>query len=257
MIGAAQVGLLAAVGRDKVMVHPRPRVSVMSRGGELVDIDRTPGHRTGLRRELLRVGAPPRGTRAPRSSRVGIVNGDPRKLREVVESRLLLSEIVVIAGGVGGAEGEEVRAALAELGDMDVTRVAIHPGSVQGFGRMGHEAVPTFLLPSNPISALVVFEVFVRPLIRAALGKPNPHRRVVNARLLSQISSTLGRRGYVRGQLLRDSGNGDYLVQPLGMAGAHLLASLAEANCLAVVDSEITELAAGDEVPVMFLSQRG
>lgn len=256
VIGAAQVGLLAAVGRDKVMVHPRPRVSVLSVGEELVDVDRTPGAGQVYDVNSYALGAAARDAGAE-VGRVGIVNGDPRKLREVVESRLLLSEIVVIAGGVGGAEGEEVQAALAELGDMDVTRVAIHPGSVQGFGRMGHEAVPTFLLPSNPISALVVFEVFVRPLIRAALGKPNPHRRVVNARLLSQISSTLGRRGYVRGQLLRDSGNGDYLVQPLGMAGAHLLASLAEANCLAVVDSEITELAAGDEVPVMFLSQRG
>ena len=75
--------------------------------------------------------------------------------------------------------GEEVRDALSDLGDVDVTRVAMHPGSVQGFGRLGPDAVPTFLLPSNPMSALVVFEVLVRPLIRAVLGKRNPKRRTV------------------------------------------------------------------------------
>src|SRR5205814_3004602 len=127
-----------------------------------------------------------------------------RKLRDVVESRLLLSEILVIAGGVGGMLADEIAGALAELGDVDTTRVAMHPGSVQGFGRLGPDAVPTFLLPSNPMSALVVFEVLVRPLIRTALGKRSPHRRVVGARLLSPVNSTKGRRGFLLGQLLRD-----------------------------------------------------
>ena len=111
---------------------------------------------------------------------------------------------------------KEIRAALADLGDIDMTRVAMHPGSVQGFGRLGPDAVPTFLLPSNPMSALVVFEVMVRPLIRAAQGKRNPHRRQITARLLSPIVSVKGRRGYLRGQLLRDENNGEYLAQPLG-----------------------------------------
>jgi molybdopterin molybdotransferase len=117
--------------------------------------------------------------------------------------------------------------------------------------------VPTFLLPGNPISSLVVFEVMVRPLIRAALGKRTVHRRLITAELLSPVQSTKGRRGYLRGQLLRDQVNGHYLVQPLGMAGAHLLASLAEANSLIVVDEDATELSAGEDVTVSFLQQRG
>jgi molybdopterin molybdotransferase len=255
-IGAAQVGLLAAVGRAKVLVYPRPRVSIISLGDELVDIDRTPGQGQVYDVNSYSLAAAARDAGAE-VNRVGIVPSDTRRLREIVEGRLLLSEIVVIAGGVGGEFAAEIRGALSELGDVDMTRVAMHPGSVQGFGRLGPDAVPTFLLPSNPMSALVVFEVMVRPLIRAARGKRNPQRRQISARLLSPITSAKGRKGFLRGQLLRDENNGEYLAQPLGMSGSHLLASLAEANCLILVDDETTEVVVGEEVQVSFLAQRG
>ena len=255
-IGSAQVGLLAAVGRAKVLVYPRPRVSIISLGDELVDIDRTPGQGQVYDVNSYSLAAAARDAGAE-VNRVGIVPSDTRRLREIVEGRLLLSEIVVIAGGVGGEFAAEIRASLSELGDVDMSRVAMHPGSVQGFGRLGPDAVPTFLLPSNPMSALVVFEVMVRPLIRAAQGKRNPHRRQISARLLSPITSAKGRKGFLRGQLLRDENNGEYLAQPLGMSGSHLLASLAEANCLILVDDETTEVVVGEEVQVSFLAQRG
>lgn len=256
VIGPAQVGLLAAVGRAKVRVHPRPRVSVLSVGEELVDVDRTPstGQVYDINSYALAAAARDAGADV---HRVGIAPSDPARLREVVEARLLLSEIVVITGVVGGARGQALCAALAELGPLDVERVAMHPGSVQGFGRLGPDKVPTFLLPGNPVSALVVFEVLVRPLIRVALGKRNPYRRSVTARLLSPVSSVAGRRGFLRGQLLRDPDTGEYLVQPLGTAGAHLLASMAEANCLILVDEGTTEVAVGEQVAVSYLAQRG
>ncbi|GAB3283730.1 molybdotransferase-like divisome protein Glp [Parasphingorhabdus pacifica] len=254
-IGSAQVGLLAAVGRDKVLVHPRPRVSLISVGGELVDVDRTPGQGQVFDVNSYALAAAARDAGAE-VTRVGIVSTDPKRLREVVEGRLLLSEIVVLVGGAGGTSGAEIRSTLADLGELDTTRVAMHPGSVQGFGKLGPDAVPTFLLPSNPVGALVDFEVLVRPLIRSAMGKQSAHRRVVTAELLSPVTSTAGRRGYLRGQLLRDPNNGSYLVQPLGTSGSHLLASLAEANCLVLVDEDVTEVAAGEDVRVSFLSQR-
>lgn len=255
VIGSAQVGLLAAVGRSKVRVHPRPRVSVLSVGEELVDVDRTPGTGQVYDVNSYALAAAARDAGAD-VHRVGIVPTDAARLREVVEGRLLLSEVVVIAGAVGGAMGEGVLSALSDLGPVDVARVAMHPGSVQGFGRLGPDGVPTFLLPGNPMSALVVFEVLVRPLVRLALGKRNPYRRTVHARLLSPVSSTPGRRGFLRGQLLRDPDTGEYLVQPLGAAGAHLLASLAEANCLVLLEPAATEVPAGAEVAVSFLAQR-
>ncbi|MFD4429393.1 gephyrin-like molybdotransferase Glp [Nocardia sp. NPDC058497] len=259
IIGAAQVGLLAAVGQDKVLVHPRPRLSVISIGGELIDIDRTPGPGQVYDVNSYALAAAARDAGAD-VNRVGIVSADPRRLRDVVEGQLVRSEVVVIAGAVGGWASEQVREALDGLGELEVDRVAMHPGSVQGFGRLGRDEVPTFLLPSNPVGALVVFEVMVRPLIRIALGRRQPMRRIVNARTITPISSMPGRKGYLRAQLLRDEATGDYLVQPLGNGNggsSHLLATLAEANSLIVVEPDDTDFRTGDEVRVAFLAQRG
>ncbi|MEU5843540.1 gephyrin-like molybdotransferase Glp [Rhodococcus sp. NPDC047139] len=259
IIGAAQVGLLAAVGRDKVLVHPRPRLSVISVGGELVDVDRTPGPGQVYDVNSYALAAAARDAGAD-VNRVGIAGTDPKRLREVVEGQLIRAEIVVIAGAVGGGALEEVREALADLGDLEVERIAMHPGSVQGFGCLGRDEVPTFLLPANPVSALVVFEVMVRPLIRIALGRRQPMRRIVSARTVAPITSIPGRKGFLRGQLMRDETTGDYLVQALGgAAGAssHLLATLAEANCLVIVEPEVSEIRTGDPVDVAFLGQRG
>lgn len=255
VVGPAQVGLLAAVGRTKVLVHPRPRVCVLAVGDELVDVDRTPG--TGqvvdVNSYALAAAASDAGAEV---TRLGIVSTAPAALRDAVESAVGRSEVVLIAGGVGGRAGEDVRDALADLGPLDASRVAMHPGSVQGFGRLGAEEVPTFLLPANPVSALVVFEVLVRPLIRLALGKEELHRREVTATLLSPVTSPPGRRSYLRGRLLRDRRTGDYLAQPLGAADSHLLSSLAEANALIVLDEETTEAGMDAEVRVAFLAPR-
>ncbi|MEZ0341951.1 gephyrin-like molybdotransferase Glp [Mycobacterium sp. pV006] len=258
VIGAAQVGLLAAVGRERVLVHPRPRLSVMSVGGELVDISRTPGNGQVYDVNSYALAAAGRDAGAE-VNRVGIVPTDPKLLREVVEGQLNRAEVVVIAGAVGGAAAEGVRAVLSELGDMEVARIAMHPGSVQGFGQLGPDRVPVFLLPANPVSALVVFEVMVRPLIRLSLGKRQPMRRIVRARALSPIGSVTGRKGYLRGQLMRDQDTGEYLVQALGSApgASHLLATLAEANCLVIVPSEVEQIRTGELVDVAFLAQRG
>ncbi|MET0700556.1 MAG: gephyrin-like molybdotransferase Glp [Mycobacterium sp.] len=259
IIGAAQVGLLAAVGRERVLVHPRPRLSVMCVGGELVDTSRTPGNGQVYDVNSYALAAAGRDAGAE-VNRVGIIDSDPKVLREAVEGQLSRAEIVIIAGAVGGAAAENVRTVLSELGEMEVTRIAMHPGSVQGFGQLGRDAVPVFLLPANPVSALVVFEVMVRPLIRLSLGKRQPTRRIVQARAVAPISSVRGRKGYLRGQLMRDQDTGEYLVQALGGApgaSSHLLATLAEANCLVVVPSEAEQIRTGEVVDVAFLAQRG
>jgi len=259
VVGAAQVGLLAAVGRERVLVHPRPRLSVMAVGGELVDVARTPGNGQVYDVNSYALAAAGRDAGAE-VGRVGIVSSDPAELREVVQSQINRSEVVVIAGGVGGAAAEAVRSVLSEFGEMEVVRVAMHPGSVQGFGQLGRDGVPTFLLPANPVSALVVFEVMVRPLIRLSMGKRQPMRRIVRARSLSPITSVAGRKGYLRGQLMRDQETGEYLVQALGGgpgASSHLLATLAEANCLVVVPAGAEQIRTGEVVDVAFLAQRG
>lgn len=255
-IGAAQVGLLAAVGMDKVLVHPRPRLSIISVGDELVDIARQPGPGQIYDVNSYALAAAARDAGAE-VTRVGIAPSDARRLKELVEARLLVSEAVVIAGGAGGYASELVCEALGDLGSIDLTRVAMQPGSSQGFGRLGVDRVPTFLLPANPVSALVVFEVIVRPALRLMLGRRNPYRRTVMARTLTPITSPAGRAQFLRGQLMRDD-NDDYLVHVLGggAGGAHFLASLAEANCLILIGEDATDVPIGSDVTVSFLAQR-
>ena len=258
VLGPAQVGLLAAVGRSKVLVYPRPRVTVISFGRELVDIDRDPGlgQVFDVNSYALAAAAKEAGADV---HRVGIAEGEPRRIRESLEAFISRSEIVVISGAVGGAGSEVIREVLDDIGDIDTTRVAMHPGSVQGFGLLGPEKTPAFLLPSNPVSALVVFEVFIRPMIRLALGKRNANRRVVRARAVNHIESRLGRRGFIRARLMRDAETADYLVEGLsGATGApaHLLAGLAEANALIRVPEDATEIRPGDVVDVLFITQR-
>lgn len=258
VISPAQVGLLAAVGRSKVLVHPRPRMSVVSIGAELVDVDREPGLGQVYDVNSYALAAAGRDAGAE-VHRVGIAAGEPRRIREIIEGQLMKSELLVITGAVGGAAGDEVRRVLSEMGEIDVERVAMHPGSVQGFGLLGDDRIPTFLLPSNPVSAMVVFEVMVRPLIRIALGKSNPRRRTVPARAIAPVDSVAGRRGLIRGQLMRDRETSEYLVQPFGGATgaqAHLLAGLAEANCLVVVPDDVTHVRPGDIVDVLFLARQ-
>lgn len=258
VISPSQVGLLAAVGRSRVLVHPKPRMSVISIGNELVDIDRTPGLGQVYDVNSYALAAAGRDAGAE-VHRVGIATGEPRRIREIIEGQLIRSELLVITGAVGGAAGEQIRRVLAELGEVDVSRIAMHPGSVQGFGLLGDEKIPTFLLPSNPVSALVVFEVMVRPLIRLALGKRNPRRRAVTARAIGPIESAEKRRGYVRGQLMRDRETGEYMVQPFGGSGgaqAHLLAGMSEANSLIVIPEDVLHVRPGDVVDVLFMARQ-
>ncbi|MCZ9296491.1 molybdotransferase-like divisome protein Glp [Corynebacterium yonathiae] len=258
VLGPAQIGLLAAVGRSKVLVYPRPRITIISFGRELVDLDQEPalGQVFDVNSYSLAAAAREAGAEV---HRVGIAEGEPRRIREALEKHIARSEVLVISGAVGGAGAEAIREILDDLGDVDTSRVAMHPGSVQGFGLVGEERIPTFLLPSNPVSALVVFEVYIRPLIRLALGKRNAHRRVVRARALNHIDSRPGRRGFIRARLMRDAETADYLVEGLGGAAgapAHLLAGLSEANAMVRVPEEVTEIRPGDVVDVLFLTQR-
>ncbi|WKD58032.1 Molybdopterin molybdenumtransferase [Corynebacterium capitovis DSM 44611] len=258
VLGPPQIGLLAAAGRDKVLVHPRPRVAVLSYGLELVDIEREPGlgQIFDVNSYALAAAAKEAGADV---QRVGIVNAEPRRLRETIANHVARSEIVVIAGAVGGSGAAAIQEVLRELGDIDTTRVAMHPGSVQGFGLLGEGRIPVFLLPSNPVAGLVIFETLVRPAIRQALGKTNPTRHIVQARSLGPIESIRDRRGYIRARLMRDAETGAYVVQSLGGvtgAPAHLLAGFAEANAMIRIPEETTQVRPGDTVDVIFLQQR-
>jgi molybdopterin molybdotransferase len=247
-LGPQQIALLAAIGRDRVLVRPRPRVLVISTGSELVEVGQKPGFGevSDANSYLISAAAKDSGADA---RRYGIVTDDHSTLLDVLESQLLRADLLITTGGVSMGAFDVVKQALTELGTVDFVRVAMQPGKPQGFGHLGHK-VPIFCLPGNPVSALVSFEVFVRPAIRKLLGKRTLQRATVQAAALERIESPPGIRQFRRGVLHREA-TGGYSVSLVGGPGSHLIASMASSNCLVVIDEEVTEVVAGSRVTVI------
>ncbi|MBV9592693.1 MAG: molybdopterin molybdotransferase MoeA [Actinobacteria bacterium] len=247
-LGPQQIALLAALGRDRVSVRPRPRVIIVSTGSELVEVGHKPsfGEVTDANSYLLSAAARDAGAEA---YRVGIVHDDHTQLLDRLESQLLRADILITTGGVSRGAFDVVKQALSEIGTVDFADVAMRPGMPQGFGHLG-DRVPIFCLPGNPVSALVSFEAFARPAIRKLLGKRQIHRATVLAVALERVESPGGLREFRRGVLHREA-DGTYSVSLVGGAGSHLVASMASSNCLVVIDEDVTEVVAGTRVTVM------
>jgi molybdopterin molybdotransferase len=252
-LGPGQLGLLAAVGRDRVKVRPRPRVVILSTGSELVE----PGQPTSsgqiheANSYILTSAAREAGALA---FRAGIVHDDPRQLMEAIEDQLIRADLVVTTGGVSAGAYDVVKQVLTRLGTVRFEQVAMQPGKPQGFGTIGPDSTPIITLPGNPVSAFVSFEVFVRPMIRRLLGVEPLHRPIISAVLDGTLSSPPERRQYTRAWL--DVRNGRYVVSPVGGPGSHLVGDLAHANALIVVPEDVTEVPDGDPVDVMVLERR-
>jgi molybdopterin molybdotransferase len=252
-LGATQIGLLAAVGRELVSARPRPRVVVLSTGSELVDPG-TPlstGKIPDANSTLLTSAAREAGGIA---FRVGIVPDDPRLLLDTLEDQLIRADAVVTSGGISVGAYDVVKEAINRIGEVQFDRVAMQPGMPQSFGLIGPDRTPFFGLPGNPVSAYVSFEVFVRPALRRMLGVEPINRPTVRARLTSPLTSPPGKRSFARAHLT--VAKGQYSVEPVGGSGSHLIASLAGANALVVVPERTTEVAAGEAVTVMLLERR-
>jgi molybdopterin molybdotransferase len=254
LLGPAQVGLAAAVGAGTLPVRRRPRVLVLSTGSELV----APG-------EQLEHGQIHESNGPMLAAAVTDAGGTARLLRFVPDDVAAFTatlddalgahpddpvDLVLTSGGVSAGAYEVVKDAFTDRG-ITFTKVAMQPGMPQGFGRyrgpLGDVAVVT--LPGNPVSSLVSFEVFVRPALRAAAGHPQPARPRVRARLAEALDSPAGRRQFRRGRIDAVAGT----VSAVGGAGSHLLAALARADCLLVVDEDTTHVDAGDTVEVWLL----
>ncbi len=169
---------------------------------------------------------------------------------------MLRADVLITTGGISAGTFDVVRQALGEIGTVDFARVAIDPGRPQGFGHLG-DNVPIFCLPGNPVSALVSFEIFVRPAIRKLLGKQQVQRATVQAVALERLDSPVGIREFRPGILHREA-SGGYSVSTVGGTGSHLIGSLSAANCLIVVDEEVSEVVVGSRVTVvpLLLSHR-
>jgi len=254
VLGAAQIGLAAAVGRARLFVRPKPRVVVLATGDELVEPGRPllPGQIYDSNSVALTAACTEAGAQA---YRVGIVQDDGRRLLDTLEDQLVRADLLVTSGGVSVGAYDVVKEVLSRLGTVGFHKVAMQPGMPQGFGVIGPDRTPVFGLPGNPVSALVSFEVFVRPALRRMLGAAQVHRPVVSAVAAETLRSPVGKRSYLRVRLeVRD---GAYVVTPVSGPGSHLVAGLARANALAVLPEAVDEVAAGSPVQVMVLERRG
>ncbi|TDB91073.1 gephyrin-like molybdotransferase Glp [Actinomadura sp. 7K534] len=247
-LGAPQIGMIAAVGRARVTVRPRPRVVVVATGDELREPGSPLGHgqiweSNGYMLTAAVVEAGGVGFRQ------ATVEDEPGKVLEMLEDQLVRADAIVTTGGVSMGTKDVVKEVLTGTGTVNFHKVRMRPGKPQGFGLL--EGTPVFTLPGNPVSAYVSFQVFVRPALRAMQGlEPDP-LPMVSAVLAEEVTSPAGLRHFLRGKLSFDRGT--YTVTAAEVQGSHQLGSLATANSLIQVPEDIETLPAGSRVDVMRL----
>src|SRR6266576_2172286 len=180
-LGPAQLGVLASIAHATPLVHDAPRVAFMGSGDEIVDLDRADDILSGrkvassnsytLDALIRRTGGIPVD--------LGLARDTKQSLREhLAAARARDADLVVTTAGVSVGEHDFVREVLTELGgEIKLWRIAMRPGAPVGFGLLGE--TPWIGLPGNPVSAMVTFELFVRPAIRRMLGHRLPFRRTV------------------------------------------------------------------------------
>ncbi len=250
LLGAAQIGLLAALNVAAPTVHPRPRVAVLSTGSELVEVGGTlgPGQIVDSNSHAVAAAAREAGARV---RRLAGVPDSPDAFAALLGDVRTDTDAVITTGGVSVGAFDVVKQVLAAAGTVRFERLAMRPGMPQGFGVL--DGVPVFTLPGNPVSALVSFELFVRPALRRMRGLASVHRPTLVVTTAQPVRAAAGRRSYLRVRLA-DGGEGRPPVAHLtGGQGAHQLSALAAADALLIVPADGGEVPAGRELTALLL----
>ena len=244
----AEVGVLAALGRAQVRVHRRPVVAILSTGDELCEVGATlrPGQIRDTNSYTLAAAVEQYGGRA---LRLGIAHDRAEDVRAKLSSALEGSaDLILSSAGVSVGAYDVVKEVVEAEGALDFWRVRMRPGKPVAFGNV--RGVPFFGLPGNPVSALVSFEVFVRPAILKMGGHRQLEKPAVRAELLEPLHSD-GRESYLRVVLERRAEG--YVARSTGDQGSAVLTSLVKANGLLIVPEGVTEVKAGEVLPVWLL----
>lgn len=251
----AAIALAASAGKSQLFVYKRPRVAVLSTGDEIVDVDVVPGpteirnsNSYSLAVQIQHAGGEP--------LRLPIAPDEPKRLRELIEQGLE-SDLLLMTGGVSMGRYDLVEQVLSELNaEFFFTGAQIQPGRPVVFGKCGarspareKSATYFFGLPGNPVSTMVTFELFARPMLEALGGMSPKALAFVHARLKSEIKVKPGLKRFLPAIL---SGEFEHTeVELVAWQGSGDIAATARANCYIVIPPGRDRIAAGEFVPIM------
>jgi molybdopterin molybdotransferase len=249
VVTAAVLGLAAALGMAELNVIPRQRVLVMSTGSELVapGVPLRPGQIYESNSVMLAGAVRDAGAEV---IAVETAEDDVDQFSALLDRYASGADLIITSGGVSAGAYEVVKDAFGRDGDQGVefVKVAMQPGMPQGIGRLRIKGADTTIvtLPGNPVSALVSFEVFIRPALRRAMGLPDPERPHRPAVLAESLTSPRGKRQFRRAILDREAGS----VTSYGPPASHHLRWLASANGLLDIPEDVVEVPQGTELQV-------
>jgi len=258
----AAIALAASVGKSRLQVFVRPRVAVLTTGDEIVDVDGRPGP-TQIRNSNTYSLAAQIQEAGGEAVLLPIAPDEPHRLRQLIEQGLE-SDLLIMTGGVSMGRYDLVEQVLSEMkAEFLFTGARIQPGRPVVFGRvpLGHKegagaATPAaallkyfFGLPGNPVSTMVTFELFARPILEALAGM-SPHPLVfVHARLKSEIRVKTGLRRFLPAVFSGQHENSQVELVP--WQGSGDIAARSRANCYIVVPPDREQISAGDWVAIM------
>jgi molybdopterin molybdotransferase len=245
-LGAAEIGLLATVGRVRVPVYRRPVVAVLATGDEVHEPDallEAGGIRDSNRYALM---AAAREAGCETIS-LGIARDDQALQRAAILEGLERADLLLTSGGVSMGTRDLIKPLLAELGTVHFGRIAFKPGKPTTFATVRDRLV--FGLPGYPVSSLVSFEVFVRPALRRLQGDARPERPRVRVFLHDTIRAPADRPECQRAIVAWEDGR--LLARSTGAQGSSRLLSLRGANALLLVPGDGQTYAAGTQLDAL------
>jgi molybdenum cofactor synthesis domain-containing protein len=242
-IGPPEIGLLASLGFDPVPVRKRPVISIVSTGDELLEPSMaiTPGkirdsNRFSLLAALQQTGAI--------IDWMGKGPDDRDHLYQLLTERIAASDVVITSGGVSMGELDIIKSILGDLAEVHFRRVFLKPGKPLNFATAGETLI--FGLPGNPVSALVSFELFLRPALRSMMGYREVTRPAIEVVLAHDVQPT-DRIEYQRAVVSQDE-SGRLVAVTTGVQASSRLASLTGANALVIIPPREQHYAAGEAV---------
>lgn len=249
LIRPAEIGVLASLGYAYPEVVRQPRVAILSTGDELVDVGEplAPGKIRDSNSYTLAALVSSYGGIPLLISTARDTLDDARK--RFSEALALQPDLILSSAGVSIGAYDVVRTIIRELGEIDFWRINLRPGKPLAFGQVS--GVPFFGLPGNPVSAMVTFDVFVRPALLRMARRPDPVR-TIQAELAETIKSD-ERRSYLRVRLTRRDER--WIAHLTGTQSSGALTSMVMADGLLIVPENRTQVPAGSLLPVRLLKE--